>query len=480
MKIEFKNISKTFGHVKANEDISFTIDSGTIHALIGENGAGKSTLIKILSGQIFPDHGSIMLDSSNIELGSTNEANEKGIGILGQDPLDFSNFTVLESFIAGHPSSPFVFSKKNIAKKINPYLTQFNWNIQLNSLVKDLSVGERQQLELIRLLDKGAKVIILDEPTSGFSLEQKKKVFETLKILSKNGFTIILVSHKIEEILEICSHATIMQKGRLVNTIDLPTDPQTLIDLMFGPQDISNKKSAPELNLDSISKINLNISDFSIKYNSDSENDTHTIDIPQKIIIGIAGLQGSGADKFIQHFQSNPNQISTSNKSYLDKSTITYVPADRLERGLFPDMTICEHIALAYNHKSTVDWNEMENLSQSLINKYGIVGTPNSVAKTLSGGNQQRLMLSLITESTELLLLEQPTRGLDIQSANYVWENLSTTKKTKTLTLFSSTDIDEIYAYSEYIICFFNDHIVAHGYPKDITKDIAMQKISGN
>ena len=143
-------------------------------------------------------------------------------------------------------------------------------------------------------------------------------------------------------------------------------------------------------------------------------------------------------------------------------------------------MTICEHIALAYNHKNTVDWNEMENLSQSLINKYGIVGTPNSVAKTLSGGNQQRLMLSLITESTELLLLEQPTRGLDIQSANYVWENLLTTKKSKTLTLFSSTDIDEIYNYSEYIICFFNDHIVAHGYPKDITKDITMQKISGN
>ena len=480
MKIEFKNISKSFQTIKANQEINFTIESGTIHALIGENGAGKSTLIKILSGQILPDSGSIELNESPLELGSTHEANEKGIGILGQDPLDFSNFTVLESFVTGHPSPSFIFSKNKISKNINKYLNQFDWNINLNSLVKNLSVGERQQIELIRLLDKGTKVIILDEPTSGFSLEQKRKVFKTLKILSEKGFTIILVSHKIEEILEICSRATIMQQGKVLDSIDLPTKPQVLTNLMFGTQDMSPHKNSTTNKTQKDLKISIDISDFSHKsQNTISEKNT-SIEVPQKIILGVVGLQGSGADKFIQNFQNDPKKIIISGKPYFNNQNITYVPSDRLERGLFPDMTICEHIALAYNENKTVDWGEMEKLSQKLINKFGIVGAPNSVAKTLSGGNQQRLMLSLITENTELLLLEQPTRGLDIQSANYIWGNLLSTKEHKMLTIFSSTDIDEIYEYSEYIICFFNNTIVRHGDPESLTKDITMQKISGN
>ena len=480
MQIEFQNISKTFKSIKANDNICFSIESGTIHALIGENGAGKSTLIKILSGQISPDTGSIKLNGIPLKLGSSNEANIKGIGILGQDPLDFSNFTVLESFVAGNPTSAFIFSKKNVSKKISAYLKQFNWAINLNSLVKDLSIGERQQLELIRLLDKGTKVIILDEPTSGFSLEQKEKVFETLKILSAKGFTIILVSHKIEEILEICSKATVIQKGKIVKSIDLPTEPNNLISLMFGTQNLK----PPQLpNISAPLKAQEITVSIPASFNSSKNlcpEVIHPIQIPKNIILGVSGLQGSGADKFIQAFQMNPNNISLEDKTLINKFNTTYVPSDRLEKGLFPDMTIKEHVALTYNKKATVDWNKMWDLSEALIEKFGIVGNPNSIAKTLSGGNQQRLMLSLISDSTELLLLEQPTRGLDIQSANYVWDNLISTKVNKALTMFSSTDIDEIYEYSEYIICFFNNAIVSHGYPIDLTKNITMQKISGN
>ena len=480
MKIEFKNISKTFKSIKANENINFIIESGTIHALIGENGAGKSTLIKILSGQILPDSGSITLDGSFLKLGSTSEANTKGIGILGQDPLDFGNFTVLESFIAGNTTSSFIFSKKNVAENISNYLKQFNWNINLNSLVSDLSIGERQQLELIRLLDKGTRVIILDEPTSGFSLEQKKKVFETLKILSQKGFTIILVSHKIEEILEICSKATVMQRGKILESIDLPTEPENLINLMFGPQNFKYNKSPSISEIYKSPKIILDISDFNKESENSFADSTHSIQVPQNIIVGVAGLQGSGADKFIRNFQITSNNISLEDNPHITKLNTTYVPADRLEKGLFPDMTIKEHIALTYNKKRTIDWEEMRKLTESLIDKFGIIGNPNSVAKTLSGGNQQRLMLSLIPESTELLLLEQPTRGLDIQSSNYIWDTLKETKKSKTLTMFSSTDIDEIYGYSEYIICFFNNKIVDYGYPTHLTRDVTMQKISGN
>ena len=236
MKIEFQNISKQFGEIKANDDISFTIDSGTIHAIIGENGAGKSTLIKILSGQLTPDNGTISINDNVITLGSTSYATEQGIGILGQDPLDFSNFTVLESFIAGSQNNQVFLSKSKIEQTIELYSRQFDWDINPNSLIKDLSVGERQQLELIRLLEKGTKIIILDEPTSGFSLEQKEKVFDTLRTLAAEGYSIILVSHKIEEILEICSKATIMQNGKVIQTVTLPIEPNDLVNLMFGEQ----------------------------------------------------------------------------------------------------------------------------------------------------------------------------------------------------------------------------------------------------
>jgi len=475
MKIEFQNISKQFGEIKANDDISFTIDSGTIHAIIGENGAGKSTLIKILSGQLLPDEGSIKINNTSILLGSTSQATEQGIGILGQDPLDFGNFTVLESFIAGAQTKEIVISKPKISQKIANYSTQFNWDINPDSFIKDLSIGERQQLELIRLLDKGTKVIILDEPTSGFSLEQKEKVFTTLRTLSERGYSIILVSHKIEEILEICSKATIMQNGKVLQTVPLPMEPNKLVSLMFG------EKS--KVQLPSVVDTHLNIKlTIEISYVNSKENDPVIIEINKNTIVGIAGLQGSGADNFIQSFIKKTkifSRIISEKMSYIKFKNIAYVPADRLEKGLFPDMNIMEHIALAHNTTGVIKWSELRYLTNNLIKEFGIRGTPNSLAQNLSGGNQQRLMLSLIPKDTEALVLEQPTRGLDVQSAAYIWSNLVDSKSKKQVTIFSSVDIDEIYGYSDYIVCFYNDNIVAHGTRNELPREVTMQKISG-
>lgn len=475
MKIEFKNISKSFGKVQANSKISFTISTGSIHAIIGENGAGKSTLIKILSGQILPDEGSIKLNNKKMILGSTQEANKKRIGILGQDPLDFSNFTVLESFLAGGNKSSVIVSKSKIEKIISEFSKKFDWEIDVNSLIKDLSVGQRQQLELIRLLYLGAKIIILDEPTSGFSLDQKKKVFDNLRELAAKGYSVILVSHKIEEILEICTKVTILQNGSVLQTLDLPVDPKLLIKKMFGKSSEITNNLTPSfiMNNNNAKNLSLEIKEFSSE---------EKIKLAEGTIIGVAGLQGSGSDKFIKSFYS----YSPQSKVYSDEitpveySNITYVASDRLEKGLFPDMTIKEHIALMYNSKSLINWSNTLELTKNLINTYGIVGNPETLAKNLSGGNQQRLMLALIKENTKLLLLEQPTRGLDIGSAKFVWENLFQTRSKKNLIIFSSVDLDEIYDYSDYIICFYDNKIVSTGYKNVLSKSIVMEKISGN
>ena len=474
MKIEFQNISKQFGEIKANDNISFTIDSGTIHAIIGENGAGKSTLIKILSGQLNPNHGTILINDNPIILGSTSQATEQGIGILGQDPLDFSNFTVLESFIAGSQDNQVFLSKSKIEQTIELYSKQFNWDINPNSLIKDLSIGERQQLELIRLLDKGTKIIILDEPTSGFSLEQKEKVFQTLRTLANEGYSIILVSHKIEEILEICSKATIMQNGKVIQTVSLPIQPNELVNLMFGEQSYVQNS----FNLYSETSQNITIEVTKNNQLKTIEN----LHLNENLIVGIAGLQGSGADSFIQSFITKTNHITkilSEANDYIDKNVITYVPADRLEKGLFSDMTIMQHIALVHNSNGVINWPEIKILAENLIEEYGIRGYPHSFAQNLSGGNQQRLMLSLIPKETQVLLLEQPTRGLDVQSATYIWSNLISTRTEKIVTIFSSVDLDEIYSYANYIICFYNDDIVAYGTQKELPRELTMQKISG-
>lgn len=471
MKIEFKNISKSFGHIMANSEISFSIESGSIHAIIGENGAGKSTLIKILSGQILPNEGSIKLGNKKMSLGSTIEATNKGIGILGQDPLDFSNFTVLESFLAGNKNASIIISKSKFEEIISNFSKKFDWEINVNSFIRDLSVGQRQQLELIRLLYLGARIIILDEPTSGFSLDQKKKVFENLRDLASKGYTVILVSHKIEEILEICNKVTILQHGKVTETLDLPIEPKLLIKKMFG--DTTNDKNNE--------KIIVNQSNKKVSLNINNCTNLSHLELTEGTIIGVSGLQGSGSDKFVQGFYDDlsENKVFFEDKNQIPFSEITYVTSDRLEKGLFPDMTIMEHIALAYNSKNLISWSDILELSKNLIKRFDIVGNPQTLAKNLSGGNQQRLMLALIKENTKLLLLEQPTRGLDISSAIFVWESLLKTNSKNFLVIFSSVDLDEIYDYSDYIICFYDNKIVSSGHKNQMSRSIVMEKISG-
>ena len=220
MNIEIKNISKSFGSIEANKNINLKLKSG-IHALLGENGAGKSTLVKIISGQILPDEGNIFIDNNEVILGSPKNSIEKGIGLLNQDPLDFSNLSIFESFLIGiNEKNPYRNINK-IRSKIEKLFNNYRVTVDLNSKTNSLSIGERQQVELLRLLYNGAKLIILDEPTSAFSLEQKKRMFDTLRQLSKDGIIIIFVSHKLDEVFEICDSASILRSGKLVENLSL-------------------------------------------------------------------------------------------------------------------------------------------------------------------------------------------------------------------------------------------------------------------
>jgi simple sugar transport system ATP-binding protein len=476
MKIQIKNLSKSFGDLQANKNITLSLNSG-IHALLGENGAGKSTLVKIISGQLSPDSGEIIINGENIGLGSAKDSIKNGIGLLNQDPLDFSNLSILESFLVGiNENKPF--RKIEIIKaKILDLFEIYSIDIELSTKTNSLSIGERQQIELIRLLYNGAKLIILDEPTSAFSLDQKKMIFETLKKLSDEGIIIIFVSHKLDEIFEICETGSILKAGELIESIAKPFDSKKILSKMFETAEFHKTEKKY---LERVNKFKIIFSKSDLFY----ENRTDFVkDYTFGNVIGIAGLQGSSNDKFIKNFFSNEfseTRILNEFGNPFKIENYYYMPADRLERGLFKDLNLLEHYALAFSlNKTFLDWKIIKQTAKNKIFKYNIKSNLNNSLSELSGGNQQRVMLSLMPDNESILLLEQPTRGLDYNSANKIWEMILERKNNDIAILFSSTDIDEIWEYSDIIFSVSGSKIMDISYKDNLTKETIIKYISG-
>ena len=470
MKITFDSITKKYGELLANDSVSVSIESGTIHAIIGENGAGKSTLVKMLSGQVTPDSGSILVDDLSIEGFSTSNAIRLGIGLLGQDPMDFANLTVMQSFSVGHRLNRSINTTKLLRQEFGTLNSKYGFNIDPKKKIHQLSIGERQQVELMRLLSNGAQLIILDEPNSGFSLEQKTKVFDALKQLTLEGCTVVLVSHKLEDVLEYSSCVSVMRKGKLLETLLLPQDPNYLVDLMFGSkyeEDKAQSNAIVEMK-DLIARVQ-------------QQENMIELSLTKSMMVGVVGLQGSGVDRFLGNMFFNKNFSLMSDGNRIDKSNFGYVPTDRLERGLFPELSILDHHALSLSvDNGVIDWTQTRAMCEDLIQNYGIIGTPDTKAAELSGGNQQRLMLSMLRNDIAVAMLEHPTRGLDIQSADYIWDKLSTDKSNRLLTIFSSYEVDEIWDHADYVICFHGEEIVSASSVNVITKSEIINNISGN
>ena len=471
MKLKISKISKQFGSVKANKNISLNIESKKIHALLGENGAGKSTLVKIISGHYKPESGEIYVDKNRLELGSTQSSINNGIGILSQDPLDFQNLTIKESFLVGSKKFGSHFREKNIEKLLNDSFKKYEIKLNVKSKIKSLSIGERQQIELIRLLFENSKIIILDEPTNGFSLNQRKLVFSMLKKLSAEGYIVIHVSHKLDEVFELCKEATILKNGSKITTIPIPYDRKKIIDLMFkGDKSvkqikkavIASKKESIHINLKSYKK--------------------GVTKIPEGNKIGVIGLQGSGNDQFIKKIFDNEVLISMKEnnvRNIVDRKNIYYTPSDRLEKGLFSELTLLEHMALSEKENRFINWKKIKEFSTKKIKDYNIKGTLNSQAKELSGGNQQKLQLSLIPDEKGLLAIEQPTRGLDLNSTQSVWNKINERIRDDICLFFSTTDIDEVWDQSDWIISFSGENITDISEKKKIKKSDIKYFISG-
>jgi simple sugar transport system ATP-binding protein len=464
MSLELREIHKHFGPVKANNGITLRVEAGELHGLLGENGAGKSTLMKVLSGFIEADSGEIGYDGTTLEMRSPRDAIAAGIGMLHQDPLVFLPFSVIDNFLLG--AGPGV-DRSDAEEALRDLGGRFGFAFDPDAPARTLTVGERQQLEIVRLLWLGAKVLILDEPTTGISAVQRDQLFGALKTLAAEGMIVIFVSHKLEEVEELCDRVTVIRTGEVVGETTLPCPPEQLVEMMFGkivvPADREEASlGVPALHLDGVTLHDrlLTTADLSLE-------------VAAGEVIGLAGLEGSGQRMLLQactglltpdrgsvHLDGT-DMTGLGYRGHLDAG-VHYLPAGRLEEGLVAGLTVTEHLLLASRqYDFFVDWDEARARAAELIEEFSIKGTPDSTAESLSGGNQQRLLLAMMPPQIRLLLMEHPTRGLDIESADWVWTTLLRRRDEGTAIVFASADLDELLRYSDRILVFFSGRVIS-------------------
>lgn len=458
--IELINIHKTFGKVHALTGVNLRAEAATIHGIVGENGAGKSTLMQIVTGFIAKSDGEILFKGQKVCPGNPGDALRLGIGMLYQEPLDFPQLSVLDNFMAGRAT----YRPTEAGNELARLAASFGFSLKPGSLVEDLSLGERQQLQLLRLIGDGAKVLILDEPTTGISRRQQELLFAALQKLKAEGATIFLVSHKLAEIDMLCDTVTVLRHGRVAATQQRPFNRDTLLTAMFD--ELTAHQPPPEEKSGGLPVLTFD----KVVGNGDRNGlQGVSLTIHAGEVVGLAGIDGSGQSAFLKTACGllpvtsgrvlRFGAVLQNHGAAIDNSTV-FLPADRLAEGLFPGMTIREHHLLTAPGSVFITPTTGRSETSRAIAMHNIKGQPDTLVEDLSGGNQQRLLLSLIPSEVRLILMENPTRGLDVQSTAWTWHHLHGRLKADGAIVFASPDLEEIMDQASRIVVFYNGKVV--------------------
>lgn len=466
MRVDLRDIHKSFGPVRANAGVSLTAEAGTIHGILGENGAGKSTLMKILSGFLAPDRGQILLDGTPVRIASPAAAVHLGIGMLHQDPLDFPTLSVLDNFLLGSPG-PLVSDRRRARDALTSLAAEFGFGLDPDAPCGSLTIGERQQLEILRLLWLGIRVLILDEPTTAISAGQKAKLFDALRRMAEQGKVIFFVSHKLEEVQALCTRVTVLRRGQVAGTVTMPSETRRLVHLMFGRTLPPGHRARIPLGPPALELVHVTVSDARLTLKDVS------LTVSAGEVVGLAGLEGSG-QRLLLHAcaglaRPSSGRVHIAGRDMTGRSYrqflaagVAYVPAGRLDEGLISGLTFLEHVVLADRQARVfVRWGGAAAAAARVIQEFNIRGTPRTSVKDLSGGNQQRALLALLPSRVSVLLMEHPTRGLDVESSEETWARLLTRRTQGTAIIFSSSDLDELLERSDRILVFSGGRVAA-------------------
>ncbi len=488
--VELRGIWKRFPGVIANSDINLSVTKGTVHAIIGENGAGKSTLMKILYGMQEPDEGTILINGTELDFESPADAIEAGIGMVHQHFMLADNFTVLENIILGsEPHNGPLINFTAARTKINDIAALNGLSINADALVATLGVGDRQRIEILKVLYRGAKILILDEPTAVLVPHEVNELFDTLRELKKAGNTIIFISHKLDEVLAIADEITVIRRGTTVGAVN-PRETQVssedLAVMMVG-----SELPTPETPGNTIrDEVVLDVEHLSvISPSGKAIVDDISFSIRSGEIVGIAGVEGNGQAEILDALMGIVESTGTVKFKLEDISDLStrkrrelgigFIPEDRQRQALLLNAPLWENRMLgqqtvAPNSKGLLLTPKSAKADTERIVKQFDVHTPgiNVLASALSGGNQQKLIVGReMSGEPKLLIAAHPTRGIDVGAQAAIWDHLRHAREAGLAVLLISADLDELIGMSDTIKVLLRGRFVADANPSTVTPE---------
>jgi simple sugar transport system ATP-binding protein len=478
MKLELRNITKRFGTLTANDNISLTLEPGEIHSLLGENGAGKSTLMNVLYGLLQPDEGEILIDDKPVKFAGPGDAMAAGIGMVHQHFMLIPVFTVAENVVLGNePTSKLggldLEKARALVKEISD---RFGFEIDPDAKIQDLPVGAQQRVEIIKSLARNAKTLVLDEPTAVLTPQETDELMEIMRGLAKSGTSIIFITHKLREVQQVSNRITVIRQGKVVASPSPKATASELASLMVGREvDLNVTRKPAKAGAETLVIKDLTVLDDRQHQMVDGVSFT----VRDGEVLAIAGVQGNGqtelAEAILGLRKIHSGSIQVAGRD-LTKSTVRevleaglgYIPEDRKKDGLVGDFTVAENLMLdgsfgpPFAKGLEIDFANRDRIADELIANFDI-RTPSAttLVKQLSGGNQQKVVVAReLGRELKVLVASQPTRGVDVGSIEFIHEQIIAARDSGKSVIIISTELDEVLALADRIAVMYRGKIV--------------------
>ncbi|WP_027107745.1 ABC transporter ATP-binding protein [Lacticigenium naphthae] len=487
--IEMRGITKQFGNFKANDNINLSVKKGEIHALLGENGAGKSTLMNILSGLLEPTSGDILVNGEKATIDSPNAANLLGIGMVHQHFMLVDDFTVTENIILGSEKTKSGFlDQKSARKEIKELSDRYGLIVDPSARVEDITVGMQQRAEILKVIYRGAEILILDEPTAVLTPQEIDELIKIMRSLTKEGKSIIIITHKLDEIKRVADRCTVIRRGKSIDTVNVKeTSQQELANMMVGRSVSFKVDKVPSEPKETI----LSVDNITVKDSRGIEKVKGlSLEVHAGEVLGIAGIDGNGQSELIQAISGmtkvesgkitlQGKEIQNNVPRKITESGLGHIPEDRHRVGLVLPMSVEENMALQTYYKEPLSKNgflnqgKMRSYAEKLAEEFDVrLQSVSEPIASLSGGNQQKAIIAReVDRNPSLLIAAQPTRGLDVGAIEYIHSRLIEQRDNDRAVLLVSFELDEVMNVSDRIAVMYEGKIAAIVKPEETSEE---------
>ena len=487
--IEMRHITKIFGTNKANDDITLQLRKGEIHALLGENGAGKSTLMSILFGLYDPDSGEILKDGKPVKIKDPNDATALGIGMVHQHFKLVECFSVLDNIILGKEDTTMGFLKKKTARrKVLALSEKYGLHVDPDAIIEDITVGMQQRTEILKMLYRDNEVLIFDEPTAVLTPQEIDELMQIMKNLAAEGKSILFITHKLNEIMEVADRCSVLRKGKYIGTVNVADTTKEELSKMMVGRNVNFKVDKCDCKPGETVFKAEHVTVPSKLHKKNAVNDV-SLEVRAGEIVCLAGIEGNGQTEFVQGITGLTKMSSgriellgkdITNASIREKSImgISHIPEDRHKHGLVLDYSLEQNMVLQqywepqFQHNGFIKQQAVREYAEKLIDQFDVRSGqgPITTVRSMSGGNQQKAIIAReISKDPKLLIAVQPTRGLDVGAIEYIHKQLVKERDEGKAVLLVSLELDEVMNVSDRILVMYEGEIVGEFDPKTVT-----------